>query len=84
MAAASHRGVDGPVVTGPLANAFMGDRDDDIANPLLQADRERLNELNAELAEPSANAMPVTPVRAGRQPRVTALHCVRVCCAVYV
>ena len=66
MSAASHRGVDGPVITGQMASAFMVDRNDDVADPLLQTDRDRLNELHAELAEPSANAMPVTPVRAGR------------------
>ena len=67
MSSASHRGVDGPVITGQMANVFMSNRDDDATNPMLQTDRERLNELHAELAEPSANALPMTPVRAGRQ-----------------
>ena len=52
MSSASHRGVDGPVVTGAIASSFNVDRDDEAASPLLQSDRERLNELNQELAEP--------------------------------
>ena len=67
MSSASHRGVDGPIVTGQMASAFMSNRDDDVADILLQTDRDRLSELHAEVIEPSANALPVTPVRAGRQ-----------------
>ena len=66
MSSASHRGVDGPIVTGQMASAFMSNRDDDAADILLQTDRDRLNELHAEVTEPSANALPMTPVRAGR------------------
>ena len=46
MSAASHRGVDGPIITGAIASSFMVDRDDEVANRLLQTDRERLNELH--------------------------------------